>query len=288
MAKKIDNPKVSYDQLEILEDDYLNKVQVDPRFSIEVDPENHFHFSESQKDFIENYVQFKNVPLAAKLAGIEEELGMSYYKNYNIRMEIRRINLAMHHRAFATKMLDMDEIGGYLTSVLIGENLAEADKIGTRDKIQVAKLLMELNKMKREAIADPSNVIDAVDIQEDLSSLSVDTIQKLLKTSQKPTEDLQKKEEVIEEINETNSNALSSEEINHLKTLSTSELLNILEETNKAMQERENNILSNKKPSIFEKTGSSSLTNKLKKYIDESEVDYKDEPDTEPESDKKN
>lgn len=242
MAKKVLPSLLPINDLGVLENGYLDSLETDARYSIEVDPQNRYNFSESQKEFIANYIQFKNVPIAAKLSGIEEELAVSYYNNYSVKAEIRRLNLALYHRAFATKMMGIDEIGGYLTAVLIGENIAEAEKIGTRDKLQVAKMLIDLNKMKQEGMSDPNKIIDAVDIQEDLSNLSVDTIQKLIKSSQKPTTETKEKGELVDEINEANNEGLTVEEINHLKTLPTSELMKILEETNKAMgvQDEEN------------------------------------------------
>lgn len=235
--KKNKTDLVPMENLRTLEDNYYDSIDSDPRFSTEVDPTNRYHFSEAQKEFIAYYAQFKNIPLAAKLANIDEDLAISYYNTYNVKMEIRRINLALNHRAFATRMMNIDELGGYLTSLIIGDNVAEADKIGTRDKLQAAKMIMELNKMKQEGISDPDKIIDAVDIQEDLSSLSVDTIQKLLESTKKKDGNRERKEELIEEINDIN-NGLSAEEINHLKTLPTSELLNILEETNKVIEEK--------------------------------------------------
>ena len=113
MSKKTNQPLVPIESLRTLESDYYDSIDTDPRFSIEVDPLNRYHFSETQKEFITHYVQFKNLPLAAKLADIDEDLAMSYYKNYNIKAEIRRINLALNHRAFATRMMTIDELGGY-------------------------------------------------------------------------------------------------------------------------------------------------------------------------------
>ena len=252
---------VPINKLETVENNYLEKIDTDPRFSIEIDPENRYNFSETQKDFISNYIQFKNVPLAAKLSGIDEDTAVMYYKSYSVKAEIRRINIALYHRAFATRMLTIDEIGGYLTSVLIGENLAEADKIGTRDKMQVIKLMLELTKMKQESFANPDKVIDAVDIQEDLSNLSVDAIQQLINSSKKPKETNEDKNDIVEEINKVN-NWLSTEELQHLKTLSTSELLNILEESNKNLN-KDNN--SSKK----EEDKSSDLHDKFKKLLEE-------------------
>ena len=147
--------------------------------------------------------------------------------------------MALNHRAFATRMMTIDELGGYLTSIIIGDNLAEADKIGTRDKLQAAKMIMELNKMKQDGINDPDKIIDATDIQEDLSSLSVEAIQRLIEsTKKKDNPAKEEKDGIIEEINEMNHNALTIEELNHLKSLPTSELLIILEETTKVVEEK--------------------------------------------------
>lgn len=278
MAKKHEEDLVPIDEVDVLEDNYLDKLQTDKRFSIDVDPCDRYHFSDTQKEFIANYVQFKNVPLAAKLTDIDEELAMSYYNSYNVKMEIRRINLALYHRAFATKMMSVDELGGYLTSVIIGENIAEADKIGTRDKMKAVQLIMELHKMKQESMTNPDKIIDAVDIQEDLSNLSVDAIQQLISSSKKVNTKDDKKEEIVNEIDEVN-HGLSTEELSHLKSLPTQDLLKMLEETNKAVKESEEN----KKPKDLKlgKDSPSEITNKLKKYVDEAEEEDEDEEEEE-------
>ena len=122
-----------------------------------------YNLSQSQKDFIKYYVNWKNIPLASKMAGIDKDTGLQYYNTYGVKREIDRISLALYHRAFATKMLNLDEIGGYLTSLIMDINVPEADKLNVKDKIGVAKLIAEINEKKQRAIADPSNIID-VDI----------------------------------------------------------------------------------------------------------------------------
>ena len=174
--------------MEILEEEYYAKIDNDPKYDIVVDPTDKYKMSDTQKEFIANYVQFKNVPLAAKLTNIDEDTAMDYYNQYSTKMEIRRINLALYHRAFASKMLGLDEIGGYLTSLLIGENMAESDKIGTRDKLQVVKLMLEINKMKQETAIGANNIID-YDIQDQLNDLSVDAIKQLINSSKKKKSD---------------------------------------------------------------------------------------------------
>ena len=224
------------DKLDVLEDDYYNKLETDPKYSIVVDPENKYNMSDTQKEFIANYIEFKNVPLAAKLTDIDEETAKSYFSMYSTKMEIRRINIAMYHRTFATRMLSLDEVGGYLTSLIIGENIAEAEKISTRDKMQAAKMIVEINRMKQEAFVN-SNVIDYNDIQDQFSDLSVDTIKAMLNTSKnrsKANEAQAEQAEIIDEFKENNP-FLTNEEITQLKTMPTKDLVNLLEETNEKL-----------------------------------------------------
>lgn len=217
------------EQLEAHENNYLGALDTDSKFSLEVDPENKYNMSDTQKEFIAFYVQYKNVPLAAKLAGIEEDAAMDYFNKYSSKMEIRRINLALYHRAFATKLLSVDEIGGYLTSLLVGENIAEAEKLGKKDKLQVVKLLLEINQMKQNMISNPKEIIDAIDVQEQLNELSVETIQKMIEVSN--DKEKQKKEDLIEEVREKNS-YLTPEEIAQLNSMSTKELMELLKTIN--------------------------------------------------------
>ena len=213
------------DKLDVLEDDYYNKLETDPKYSIVVDPENKYNMSDTQKEFIANYIEFKNVPLAAKLTDIDEETAKSYFSMYSTKMEIRRINIAMYHRTFATRMLSLDEVGGYLTSLIIGENIAEAEKISTRDKMQAAKMIVEINRMKQEAFVN-SNVIDYNDIQDQFSDLSVDTIKAMLNTSKnrsKANEAQAEQAEIIDEFKENNP-FLTNEEITQLKTMPTKDI----------------------------------------------------------------
>ena len=70
MAKKVLPSLLPINDLGVLENGYLDSLETDARYSIEVDPQNRYNFSESQKEFIANYIQFKNVPIAAKLSEI--------------------------------------------------------------------------------------------------------------------------------------------------------------------------------------------------------------------------
>ena len=215
------------ENLTVLEDGYIEKLEKDNKYSMRIDPENKYNLSDTQKDFIRFYVDWKNIPLASQMAGIDKSTGIAYYNSYPVKMEIRRLSLAMYHRQFATKMLNMDEIGGYLTSLLMDVNVAEADKLNVKDKIGIAKMLVEINEKKSKAVVDPENIID-VDINEELENLSVDAIHQLIASSNNG-KTRKTKEDLIEEIKLLNDDRLSMEEISQLSMMTVEQLSKIVE-----------------------------------------------------------
>lgn len=215
------------ENLTVLEDGYIEKLEKDNKYSMRIDPENKYNLSDTQKDFIRFYVDWKNIPLASQMAGIDKSTGIAYYNSYPVKMEIRRLSLAMYHRQFATKMLNMDEIGGYLTSLLMDVNVAEADKLNVKDKIGIAKMLVEINEKKSKAVIDPENIID-VDINEELENLSVDAIHQLIASSNNG-KTRKTKEDLIEEIKLLNDDRLSMEEISQLSMMTVEQLSKIVE-----------------------------------------------------------
>lgn len=205
-----------------LSTNYLTEIESDPKYSLEVDPENKYGLTDEHKQFIHLYAEHKNLATVAYMMDIKMDVAKSYLMSYYSQTEIRRINLAMYHRQFNTRMITLDEIGGYLTSVLI-DNVPEADRLKSTEKLRVVQLLIDLNKFKEEAKRDPS-IIMANDIDIQIKNLSVATIEKLLAQDKRS-----EKKDIIYEMTDNN---ISPEESAYLKTLSTDQLLDIIESTN--------------------------------------------------------
>ena len=211
----------------MLEQQYLEDLETNPKYSLVVDPENKYDMSEKQKLFIKQYIDTKDVATAAYLSGIDIEIAKTYYIAYSSQCEIRRINLAMYQRQFANRLLSLDEIGGYLSSLIVDVNLPSIDKLKTADKLKVLQMLIDLNKMKIEAMQNPE-IIMSKNIDSQLKSLSIETIKDLITTTKKNPNNV---------IYEVTDNELSPEENAYLSTLNTDELLNIIEST----KQKENN-----------------------------------------------
>ena len=228
--KKAKVATVTYEEIKLLDKGFDELINTDPKYSLQVDPLNVYNLSSEQKEFIKYYCQWKNIKTVCKILNINEEKGIEYYKSYASQQEIRRINLAMYSRQFSSKMLNLDQIGSYLTSLITDNNVAVADRLDPKDKLTATKMLIDLNSLKKEAYENP-NVIDVVEIDNELEKLSIKSIKQLIASSKDPTAVNKSKEDIINDIN--NSNELTLEEKAYLRSLPINELLALQEKINK-------------------------------------------------------
>lgn len=204
-----------------LQKEYNEKIETEVQYSLKVDPLDKYKMPIEQKNFIEQFVQYKSIATAAEFCGIPLDKAKEYYLAYSSQVEIRRINLALYHRQFSTRLATLDELGGYLTSLLTDDNVVYADRLKTPDKLKVVQMLIDLNKMKIDSLSDPKIIMEKdIDIQ--IKNLSLSTIKSLLSETTKP------KTYTISDQPEP----LSPEENAYLNTLPTEDLLKLIEETN--------------------------------------------------------
>lgn len=230
-SKKTDVP---VDKVSDAQKDLALTLGEDIRYSLTVDPIGSLGLSDDQKRFLQAYIEFKNIPTAAQIAGIDEKDAMQYFFDSTCRSEIRRINLALYYRKFEKKLLTIDQIGGYLTSLLVDDDVVEAEKLKGRDKLEVAKMIIDLNKLKADSFSNP-RTFDNVDFEE-IEELSPEDLKKIIqetvkpsKEKQKETEDLDKKKDEL--IAQLNPNGLDVSEIAYLKTCTLEELEKLVKET---------------------------------------------------------
>lgn len=186
MPKKKKQPEIvheiSVEEVPQLQAEYQHELDTRPEFSLEPDPERKYKMTTVQKDFIKYYVQFKSINTAGKLCGIQPDEARQIFVSWQTQSEIRRINRALYHRQFMSKMLSIDQLGGYLTSLLTDENVPLADQLRTPEKLRVVDMLLKLNEMKRDGFENPSELAEK-DIEVEIKQLSIETIQRLLLTS---------------------------------------------------------------------------------------------------------
>lgn len=179
--------------------------------------------TDDQKLFVKMYVEYKSIPAAAEFAGIDMEKAKQYYIAYSSQMEIRRINLALYQRQFSTKLLSLDDLSGYLSSLLMDLYVPVSGQLKTTDKLRVVQMLIDLHKLKIESFEDPSKLMEK-DLDTQIKELSITTIQKLLENT-----DQKEKNRVIYDM--TGTEVLTPEESAYLSTLPTKTLLDLIDKT---------------------------------------------------------
>ena len=224
MDENLPSTAIAYEDVDELEEGFREQLATNPKYSLEIDPGNRYGFSKKESDFIKHMIQYKNVQFVSTvLMDIPVEEGIEIYNKYDVQSEIKRINLALYARRFATKMADLDQIGGYLTSGLKDDNVPVADRWSPKEKLTAAKLLMQLNGMRRKGLESPM-IIEGVEIQKDLEKLSPNDLKQLIEYND---EEALAKDKLIEIINE--GDLLSFEEIKNLKMMSLEELEDLAE-----------------------------------------------------------
>lgn len=229
MRKKKTNKELIIPGSEVLElqKGQLNELESNPKYSLDVDPEGKYNLNPVQKSFITNYVNFKNVNTAAEVSGYNQDDANKFFVSYACQQEIRRINMALYQRRFASKLISIDEISGYLSSLLTDEYVPLADQLSSTEKLKVVDTLIRLNEMKQNAMKNPAELMNS-NIDTDLKNMSITTIQQLIVQANEPDG---KKNMLLQTVDDKN--VLTPEERSYLETLSTTELIKIVNDINK-------------------------------------------------------
>lgn len=207
-------------QIDELQAKQAQLIETDPKYSLVVDPEDKYNMDALQKKFVEYYVEYGSINFAAELAQIDMDTAKLYFAAYSTQQEIRRIKKAMYQRQFATKLATLDDIGGWLTAVLTDE-VPVSEQVKTSEKLRIAQMIIDLHKYKRESMIDPQDIMSK-DLDSQIKKLSVNSIQALLKQSDK--------ENKVK--NEIDKLELSFEEKAYLESLPTDDVLAMLENIN--------------------------------------------------------
>lgn len=225
--KKNNELTIPGSNLNELQSAHIDELNSNPKYSLEVDPSNKYNLSDIQKQFILNYVNFKNVNTAAEVTGYVQDDANKFFASYACQQEIRRLNMALYQRRFASKLISIDQIGGYLSSMLTDEYVPLAEQLSPSEKLRVIDTIIKINELKANAFNNPGNILHA-NIDEELKNMTITTIQQMIVQSGKPNKN---NEVIIETLN--NNDVLSPEEKAYLETLPTNELIKLANSINK-------------------------------------------------------
>lgn len=188
-------------------------------------------FSDLEKKFITQWVEFKNLVVVSSMLGISQKDSSVMLADPHIRLEIDRISQARMKFRFARRILTLDECESYLTTTITDEGVPLAEQLSSKDKLSAMKLLLEVKDMKAQGFANPT-VIDNTPVEQQLEQLSVETIKQLIDTKlDKPsdiTNNIQMRQELVSKIPD-----LSEKEKNDIMSMSPDEILKLLDNMNK-------------------------------------------------------
>lgn len=223
---------IPFDEIEKIQKE-CNKSVIDLKYSLEVDPENKYSFDDVEKEFIKLYVEYKSIPHVANWLNLDENEAKEMYSNTFIQNEIKRITMALYYKIFQKKTLSFDELGGYLTSLLV-DDVPESDKIDVKTKLKVVDKIIELNKLKQE-ILPAGEIIDTVEVSNQIKNLSIKSLKKLINEEEEKNKlisEENEKNKLIDELKKYENN-LSPDDINELKKLPLSNLLELINNISK-------------------------------------------------------
>ena len=159
--------------------DYVNDQKA---YSLEVDPDDKYHFTEKERAFVYMMAEYKNLSVVASMMEISPSEAKAMMSNVYVMEELRRLNLAFFHRRIAVRAMSVDEMASWLTSLISDESVPLGDQLTSKEKVKVAALLLDTQKFLTEVYRNPV-VFDATaneSLEDKISQLSVGEIKKLL------------------------------------------------------------------------------------------------------------
>lgn len=229
MAQKKQMNLMPIDMVRQGQEQMITAFENDPAYSLLPDPTGTLQLTENQKKFIECYIEFHSIPYASQLAGITEEEGRDIYFDPVCKEERRRIGRVLNYRRFSRRLLTVDEVGGYLTSLLMDEDFGAGDALTAKDKLQVTRQIIDINKLKAEAYNNPK-IIENVDFTEaEMEELTPEDLKTLIEETKKGKHNSDgEKRALIAELNKNND--FDSTDIEYMWGCSVEELEQLLRE----------------------------------------------------------
>lgn len=184
-------------------------------------------FTNDERSFILLWLEYKNIVVVASMMGIDNEAAQNMLANYNIRQEINRLTKIQTQKRFATKMISVDQIESYLSSMITDENVSFVDRLSSKEKLDAIKLLMSVKEFKSNMVANPSEVID-VSLDDTIKNMSINSIKSLLNSKK----DNNNRKALVDNLSALESD-LNADDVADLQNMSTEELLKIVDKLNK-------------------------------------------------------
>lgn len=120
----------------------------------------HEHFmTDTQKEFVLLYSQYHDPFVVGDMLRLTREETVEVWSNYYVQRALEELGQIMFHKQLVAKLDSIDELGGYLTSLLTDQDIPQCDKLSPKDKLAVCKLIIQLNEFKASLFVNSPDFI---------------------------------------------------------------------------------------------------------------------------------
>lgn len=149
--------------------------------TLEIDPQN--HLESIQKQFVQWFIEYHSVLAVKHRMNLTTSECIEIYNNRLVQYELSRLFRNLFVQQITNKIATIDILGGYLTSMLI-DDTGRQEVYVPSTKIQISKLIIELNKFKAQAFMNPTDFASK-EVSIDTKKLTTSSIRKLIEQESK-------------------------------------------------------------------------------------------------------
>lgn len=113
-----------------------------------IDTQNEYFMTDVQKEFVLLYTQYHDPFVVGEMLHLTLEETFEVWSNYYVKRALEQLGKIMFYKQLAIKLDSIDELGGYLTSLLTDQNIPECDKLSPKEKLSICDLIIKLNEYK--------------------------------------------------------------------------------------------------------------------------------------------
>lgn len=113
-----------------------------------IDAQNEYFMTDIQKEFVFLYTQYHDPFVVGEMLHLTLEETFEVWSNYYVKRALEQLGKIMFYKQLAVKLDSIDELGGYLTSLLTDQNIPECDKLSPKEKLSICDLIIKLNEYK--------------------------------------------------------------------------------------------------------------------------------------------
>lgn len=136
------------------------RVLNDPEYSTEVDPQNKLGFTGQQRNFITMYIQYNDVGMMLASGFTMDDI-TTLRSTPKIWNECQRIEKAIVAHRLVGKVLSLDELAAFLSSMVMGIGLPAHERLTPNAKLQAIRLLFEYVALSSK----PDALFNAIEVE---------------------------------------------------------------------------------------------------------------------------